>query len=1053
MQSAQLPRVWKFVLSWGLILVLWLSAFDFAQLDVRAQDVAPAPSEAALRTLVENYFAAYGKKDLAKVMELWSDQSPNLPAYKQSLQRQFTSEDLSFGSPALSRVIVENEKAHLRVTIVLQSINLKSRRQSEQRQAYILEFLNERGEWKVWRCALAAEDLAEQLVKAESKAAQEKLLTEEKELAPAGLGRALLTQGWRLFNKGSYTRAKGIIELALEVTERSGDKSAIARALLDNGLVHDIQGNYAQALELYQKSLEISEEAGDKFGMGDALNNIAIINQRQGDYAQALEQHRKSLKIKEEIGDKSGIAMTLVNVGIVHWLQGDYAQALEQIQKGLRIFEEIGNKVRVAHALISTGAVYNDQGNPEQALEQYQKGLKIYEEIGDNTGIASALNNIGSVHGELGDYAQALEQYRKSLKIKEEIGNKTSIALTLNNIGEVYGSQGKYAEALEQCQKSLGIREEVGDKSGMATVLLNIGELHRLQGNHTQALQFAERAAGLATEIGLTETLREARANAGKAHFALKQFGQARVSFDQAISTIENLRANVAGGEREQQRFFESKVSPYYAMVELLIAQNQPGEALSYAERAKARVLINVLTSGRVSVTKAMTSQEQEQERKFNHQLESLNSQVYREKLSPQPDQARLAQLEAQLEQSRLDLEAFQINLYAAHPELRTRRGETSSLRIEQVDALLPSAGDALLEFVVADEKTYLFAITKSGAVKVQVYPLEIKQQDLTDQVKSFRRMLSTSDNGFSRSAHDLYNLLLKPAAAQLRGKTRLLIVPDGPLWELPFQALQTPQGRYLIDDHAISYAPSLTVLREMIHSRRSQASKPNTAPSLLALGNPALDSQHMPLVNAALMDERFNPLPEAERQVRTLGRIYGPHKGKIYVGSEASEDRFKSEAKDFRILHLATHGILNNRNPMYSHLLLAQTGEMSGEDGLLEARELMKLELNADLVVLSACETARGQVSRGEGMIGMTWALFVAGAPTTVVSQWKVRSDSTAELMVEFHRRLQYRANGSARRNSVAEALREASLKVKRDSRYRHPFDWASFIVVGDGY
>ncbi|HEV2669088.1 MAG TPA: CHAT domain-containing protein, partial [Blastocatellia bacterium] len=192
---------------------------------------------------------------------------------------------------------------------------------------------------------------------------------------------------------------------------------------------------------------------------------------------------------------------------------------------------------------------------------------------------------------------------------------------------------------------------------------------------------------------------------------------------------------------------------------------------------------------------------------------------------------------------------------------------------------------------------------------------------------------------------------------------------------------------------------------------------------------------------------------PEAKRQVLTLARLYGRDHSKIYVGPIASEEQFKAEAKDYDILHLATHGILNNCSPMYSHLLLAQSSGATEEDGLLEARELMKMELRANLVVLSACETARGRVSRGEGMIGLTWALFVAGAPTTVVSQWKVKSDSTARLMIEFHRQLKSRPMGSAPENSAAGALRSAALKLKSDSRYRHPFDWAGFIVVGAGY
>ncbi len=545
----------------------------------------------------------------------------------------------------------------------------------------------------------------------------------------------------------------------------------------------------------------------------------------------------------------------------------------------------------------------------------------------------------------------------------------------------------------------------------MALALTNLASVHQAQGSYTQALQFARRAADYARQIGAPDDASQAQTAAGKAYFSLNQLDQARLSFDEAIASIETLRAQVTGGEEEQQRHFESKTSPFYAMVELLVAQRNPAEALAYAERAKARVLLDVLSNGRVNITKAMTVLEQRQERQLNRRLAALNSQLYREKLRPDHDPARLAKLEDQLQSSRLDFEAFQFNLYAAHPELKARRGAAPPLRLAQAGALLPDANTALLEFVVADQQTYLFVLTKSGAVRVKVYPLEIKQKDLTNRVARFRQMLSTSDNRFSKPAHDLYDLLLKPAAAQLRGKTRLLIVPDGALWELPFQALQTPQGRYLIDDHAICYAPSLTVLREMSNARRVREAR--FLPTLLAMGDPALGRQPLTREKADLMGEGLDPLPEAKHQVRTLAKLYGRDHSKIYVGPNASEEQFKAEAKDYDILHLATHGILNDRSPMYSHLLLAQSSDAIEEDGLLEARELMKMELRANLVVLSACETARGRVGRGEGMIGLTWALFVAGAPTTVVSQWKVKSDSTAQLMIEFHRQLKSRPIG----------------------------------------
>jgi CHAT domain-containing protein len=186
------------------------------------------------------------------------------------------------------------------------------------------------------------------------------------------------------------------------------------------------------------------------------------------------------------------------------------------------------------------------------------------------------------------------------------------------------------------------------------------------------------------------------------------------------------------------------------------------------------------------------------------------------------------------------------------------------------------------------------------------------------------------------------------------------------------------------------------------------------------------------------------------------MRQIYGAAKSKVYIGAEASEERAKAEAGGYRILHLATHGILNNSSPMYSHLLLAQSegaGNKSGEDGLLEAWEIMKLDLNTDLTVLSACETARGRVGAGEGMIGLSWALFVAGCPTSVVSQWKVDSASATELMLEFHRRLKSQMGSPVAPISAARALREAALKLQRTKEYRHPFYWAGFVVTGKGF
>ncbi len=1025
---------------------------------------------------------------------MWSEKSPDYASLKQNLQRQFATEDFSFSDSVISRVKVESEKASLRVTTNLTAINLKSNQKREQRIVRNFAFVREDGKWKVWRFASAEEDLAEALVKAKTEAERAELLAEEKELETENLARALSSQAGRFYARGEYPQALMIFNLAQSIAEQIGDRYEIVRtlrnighvhrslgnnaqaleyfrkslamsealdeqtgiglALMGIGLIHVAQGNYPQALEHYRKSLTIFETLNNKDFMARVLNNIGTLLRYQGDYAQALDYYRKGLAIHQEFDNKYGIVTSLGNIGVVYGSQGNFAKALGYYQKSLAISEAEDDKEGIAITLGNIGVLHRKQGNYAQALDYYRKSLAMSEAIDDKVGIAQMLNNIGTIHLQQGNYAQALNYYRKSLAMREESGDKHGTASTMMAIGVVHTSQGDYAQASEYYQKSLAIKEAIRDKDGVAQVLLSIGVDHKKQGRHSQSLDFADRAAALARQIGNPAVLWSARVNAGLAYRALNQPGQARLAFEEAIDMIETMRVQVAGGEQEQQRFFEDKLSPYHAMVDLLVAQNNPTEALTFAERAKARALLDLLYSGRVNITKAMTGQEQERERTLRAELISLNTQVARAGQQDKLDQARLSELKSLREKARLSYEAFQTSLYAAHPELRVQRGEAQVIEAEEIAALAPNAGSALLEYVVMDDVTYLFVGAKAvgkAEAEVRVYTLPIKRDELAKQTESFRQQLAGRDLGFRAAAVKLYELLLKPAEAQLRSKTNLVIAPDDKLWDLPFQALLTGANRFLIEDAAITYTPSLTALREMTKRRKNQGANSASA-TLLALGNPLLGRETMNRAALKLRDEKLDPLPEAEQEVRALRRLYGMSRSKVYTGAEAREDRFKSEAAQATILHFATHGMLNNASPMYSHLALAQGGAPDGamEDGLLEAWELMQLDLKADLAVLSACETARGRVGAGEGVTGLTWALFVAGVPSTVVSQWKVESASTRDLMLSFHRQLRTPRAPAKAEMTKAEALRQAALKVMKNPETSHPFYWAGFVLVG---
>ena len=986
----------------GVVLAtLFLQTFIYSQEVTRTS----SPDESAIRVVLDQYFDAYAREDLEGCMRLWSANSPNVTSRKEALDNLFKANDnLKVTNVAIRKFTPDGERANVRVVLEASAVDVKSKKPADGfgKLNRELQLVKENGAWKIWRDVAAEEELATKLVAAKSQEERDALTAAEKELITADLWKALTAQAARQFNLSNYPQALTINQLSLAIAEQIGDREGIGQALSDIGSVKYFQSNYVEALDYLHKSLKLRKEGGNKQKLGRTLNNLAAVYSSQGNYSLASEYFQKALEQLEAVGDTLGMGATLM----------------------------------------LSGNMYLAQGSHSLAMKNYERAREHFEAVGHKVGQAMTLNNIGIIYNRQGNYPQALDYYQRSLKLKEATGNKSGIAASLQNIGDCYRAQGKYDLALDHLQQSLAQFEALGETTGRASTMGTIALVHYLKGDYTKALELAERATTIGSPVRSRELLWEIHTTAGRAYRALNQPERASQAFQEAIADIEGLREWAAGGDQLQQRFFENKISPYHEMIALLVDQGKPDEALAYAEQAKARVLLDVLRRGKVDVTKAMTAKEREQETKLKSELILLNTQASRERQRAQPDQTQLANLEVQLNKARLEYEGFQSSLYAAHPELKARRGEVRSVTLAEAATLLPGPDTALLEYVVTENNTYLFVLTKdAGVLSWKAHKVVIKRKELADQVENFRQQLAKRDLTFKEFAGKLYDLLLKPAERQLNGKRSLVIVPDGPLWELPFQALQNTPQRYLVEDHAISYAPSLTVLREMSKLRTKAAE----SPTLLAFGNPALpakEGQSVAPVEIQYRDELM-PLPEAEREVKSLARLYGASRSKVYTGPAAREELLKVEAGRHRVLQLAAHALLNDESPMYSHVLLAQGAGDAKDDGLLEVWEMMNLDLNADLVVLSACETGRGKVAAGEGVIGMSWALFVAGSPTTVVSLWKVESLSTTELMLEFHRNLLSSV-------SKAQALQRAAIKMLRTRQYRHPFYWAGFSIVG---
>jgi CHAT domain-containing protein len=470
--------------------------------------------------------------------------------------------------------------------------------------------------------------------------------------------------------------------------------------------------------------------------------------------------------------------------------------------------------------------------------------------------------------------------------------------------------------------------------------------------------------------------------------------------------------------------FMDSQSRVYVHMILLQLALRNPEIALAYVERHKARALLDVLTNGNAGVTKAMSAEDQERELAFKRTLTRLDSQILAESNRPAPDRKHVAELAAQREQARSAYRAFVVQLYAAHPQLQVQRVAIEPVRPAELAASLPDPDTALLEYVVCDSHIYLFVVTRatdaSQTPQFHVYRLPAPADSLMRDTRVFRDKLAARDLSYAPLARSLYLSLLAPAAAQLRGRTTLVISPDGALWQTPFQALQPTPGHYLLEDRAVILTPSLSVFHAM---RKAHPERLARHPYVLAM--------------------QAAQLPSAGREAAGIRELYGGDHTRVYSPADADEEHMRRDAGKFQVLHIAAHGVFEDRNPMNSYLVLAKDGKP--EAGVWDARAMMDLDLHADLVVLSGCETGRGSTGNAEGILGMAWALFVAGSPSLVASQWKVASDATTQLMLGFHANL--------KTASQADALRQAALAVMKTPAYHHPFYWSGFVLMGLGF
>jgi CHAT domain-containing protein/tetratricopeptide (TPR) repeat protein len=866
---------------------------------------------------------------------------------------------------------------------------------------------------------------------------------------------------------GEKQKALDYYNQSLPLRRATGDKAGEAATLYNIGAVYDALGEKQKALEYFNQSLPLSRATGDKTQEARTLNNIGAVYSALGEKQKALDYYNQSLPLSRATGDKAGEAVTLNNIGGVYDDLGQKQKALDYLNQSLLLSQATGNKTQQALALNSIGYIYNALGEKQKALEYFNQSLSLRRMTGDKEGEAVTLSNIGAVHSALGEKQKALEYYNQSLLMFRATGNKAREAITLNNIGRVYDDLGQKQKALEYYNQSLLIFRATEDKTGEAGILNNIGRVYDDLGQKQRALEFYNkslsmfRATGNKAEEALTlNNIAYTERDRGNLNSALTQM-------EASITILEELRTKI-GSQELRASYFATVQDDYQFYIDLLMQlhKTNPNKgydalALHASERARARSLLELLTEANANIRSGINPELLQQERTLQQQLST--AEYNREKLlKGQYTDKQLDEIKQQIATLLTQLQQLEGQIRINSPRYAALK-YPQPLTLQQIQQQVLDDNTILLEYSLGEERSYLWAVTPTS---ITSYSLP-KRADIEAAAQEFYQQLK-SELGNIEEGMKLSQMILAPVMNQL-GNKRLLIVGDGALQSIPFAALPIPEAsgvgaRHVVPllvNHEIVSLPSASTIAVLRSELKDRKPAPKT---LVTIADPVFEHN----------DPRFktsqpqqNP-PSAPSEVKRSAIDVGVNLQRLeYTRKEAEailnlvpeNQRFsafdftasrttatKPDLSQYRIIHLATHGLLNTTHPELSGVVLSLFDEKGADtNGFLRLNDIFNLNLPAELVVLSACQTGLGKDVKGEGLVGLTRGFMYAGAKRVTVSLWSVNDTATSMLMTKYYQKM---LNEGL--NPVA-ALRAAQLEMMKTEQWKAPYYWAAFVVQGE--
>ena len=806
-------------------------------------------------------------------------------------------------------------------------------------------------------------------------------------------------------------------------------------------------GEPQSAFHHLQQGLEAAEQSGDLYAQVLALNATGSIKAKLGRNQEALDAYATASALAERIGARLFLASVLAGKASVYFWLGDARRALEYDEQSIAIFKEINANWGVAEITLDLGRVHNGLGNHQKSLEYLQEALKLFRELGMRRLEARTFRELGLVHLSLGELNQAHESFEQAVNLTRDGQDPAYEANALNLIGKVYEDMKQPERALEYYQSALPLTRIAGHPAGEADTLYNIARIERDQGKLTTAEQ------KLKTAIALDESI---RMNVSSPDLRASYFATVRATYELYVDVL----------------MLQHKQSP---------KEGFDGRAFAVSEKARARSFLESLQEGQADVREGVDATLLERERSLN---EALNAKADRH--------MRLLATKDTVEADRVkkEIDDLTVEYATVRDQIRTTSPKYSALTsveplgLAKVQQQLLNDQSILLEYALGDDRSYVWLVTNGGLSTYELPPRgEIEEsakrlyqhitalQALpTESVEQLTERRRTASGLIPTETAQLSKLVLGPLAGKL-GDKRLLVISDGALQYIPFQALNDPDSIgdkpvQMFVKHEIVNEPSASTLAILVKEAKERRVASN---SVAVLADPVFEvddprvyrasvastpeSNESITVKQALRDVGISAdgiqiprLLASSREADAIMKSAPWGTGLKAVGFEANRQRVLGpELSEYRVVHFATHGLMNNEHPELSGIVLSLFDQQGhSQDGFLRLHDIYNLHLPADLVVLSACSTGLGKDVRGEGLIGLTRGFMYAGASGVVASLWKVDDEATAELMQRFYEGL------FQKRLTPAAALRFAQLSMSQQKAWQSPYYWAGFVIQG---